>query len=171
MQTIDLDPASEPQANEIVRATKFFTADDNGLAQEWSGRIWLNPPYTTDPNKGATIIQFVDKLLAEYDVGNVTEAIVLTYSSTQTAWFNKLAEASAAIVFTDHRINFYPLDVDRELKSSSARFGQAFFYFGSDPDKFYRVFRQFGWGCKFIADDKPREKEEGGLFNDFRLDS
>jgi hypothetical protein len=29
-----------------VRADTFFAKDDDGLAHEWHGRIWLNPPYT-----------------------------------------------------------------------------------------------------------------------------
>ena len=43
--TIDLDPASNPQAQETVKAEKFFTEDDDGLSKEWDGNVWLNPPY------------------------------------------------------------------------------------------------------------------------------
>jgi hypothetical protein len=42
---IDLDPASSAQANATVRATAFFSKDDDGLARDWSGRAFLNPPY------------------------------------------------------------------------------------------------------------------------------
>jgi hypothetical protein len=41
---IDLDPASNPQPQQIVRATQHFCKDDDALTQVWRGRIWLNPP-------------------------------------------------------------------------------------------------------------------------------
>lgn len=43
---IDLDPASSPRANEIVGASKIYTADDNGLDLDnvWLGVTLLNPP-------------------------------------------------------------------------------------------------------------------------------
>jgi hypothetical protein len=53
----DLDPASHPAAQERIRAKQFLTPEDNGLAHEWHGRIWLNPPYTQP-----AIERFVDKL-------------------------------------------------------------------------------------------------------------
>jgi hypothetical protein len=45
---IDLDPASSDIAQALVQARAFFTAEDDGLAQEWHGRVWLNPPYSRD---------------------------------------------------------------------------------------------------------------------------
>ncbi len=42
--SIDLDPASSEEANQIVKATRFFTCEDNGFTRPWSGRVFLNPP-------------------------------------------------------------------------------------------------------------------------------
>ncbi|MGO9046175.1 MAG: hypothetical protein ACLQFW_04700 [Xanthobacteraceae bacterium] len=44
---IDLDPATSKAAQEVVKAKKFFTKDDDGLKQEWHGRIWLLRPRWT----------------------------------------------------------------------------------------------------------------------------
>ena len=45
MGAIDLDPASCELANETVRAEKYFDVNSDGLKHQWSGRVWMNPPY------------------------------------------------------------------------------------------------------------------------------
>jgi len=133
---IDVDPASNPLAQKAVLAKSFFTKDDSGLTKDWKGNVWLNPPYA-QPH----IADFSDKMLAELDCGNVSQAIMLTHNYTDTKWFQKLAAAANAICFTSGRIRFE--SPDGELASPTQ--GQAFFYFGINVDQFYQAFSTIGF--------------------------
>lgn len=79
MRAIDLDPASCEEANQTVKATRFFTEEDNGLEQPWGGRVFLNPP------GGKGLVQsFWRKLVREFAVmKRVEQAIWIGYSLEQ----------------------------------------------------------------------------------------
>ncbi len=132
MGSIDLDPASSDFAQEIVKADRYFTEEDDGLSQDWIGNIWLNPPY-----ENKLITQFIDKLIGEK---NIDQAIVLTNNNTDTQWFKKLYEWSDLICFTTGRINFYKKDGTISAPTN----GQTFFYIGKNYKIFAEEFRHIG---------------------------
>ena len=132
---IDLDPATHAAAQETVQATEYFTQEADGLTQPWHGRVWLNPPYAQP-----AIGNFVEKLVAEYAAGRVTDAIMLTHNYTDTGWFHLAAASAAAICLTRGRIRF----VDAAGSECSPTQGQAFFYYGDDVPKFAETFGGFG---------------------------
>lgn len=136
LDNIDLDPASCPEAQKRVRAARYFTKADNALEREWYGRTFLNPPFSR-----GKIGAFIDKLLVELQSGRVREAILLVNNCADTAWFGKAARAAALICFTRGRIRFIKPD---GKKLGSPPQGQAFFYFGPDPEKFRARFRLIG---------------------------
>ena len=133
---IDLDPATSEHAQRTVQAETHFTAADDGLEREWHGRVWLNPPYHRE-----LAPKFIDKLIAELAAGHVTEAIVLTNNSTDTAWFRSAASVCDAICFTSGRIHFEVPNADPVMPTQ----GQAFFYFGPNVDRFLDAYDEIGW--------------------------
>lgn len=134
---IDLDPASSSVANERVKAKSYFTKEDNGLALDWHGNVWMNPPYAQP-----LISEFCEKVVEEFDGGRVKAAIVLVNNATETRWFRQMTEAATAICFPTGRIRY----IDPSGNPSGAPLqGQAFLYFGDDTYEFLSTFRQFGF--------------------------
>lgn len=138
--TIDIDPASSELANKTVKATRYYTKDIDGVSQEWRGKCWMNPPYSTDE-----IRRFIEKYAESVKSGSVTEGIVLVNNATETNWFSTLISVSAAVVFPCSRIKF----IDKNGVPNGAPLqGQAFLYAGKNPSKFLEVFTGFGWGAE-----------------------
>lgn len=129
--SIDLDPASCQAANEVVGAARFYSQDDDGLAQPWRGRIFMNPPF------GDAGPFFVDRLLAEYAAGNVTAAVLLCAARLETKWFHPLFEHT--LCFPDHRVKFW-----KPGRKPAPPFTPAFAYLGPDEATFAREFSIFG---------------------------
>jgi hypothetical protein len=96
--SFDLDPCS-PIVRPWDTAAKHLTIEDNGLKCEWSGRVWLNPPYG---DMTGTWMQ----RLADHGDG-----IALTFARTETLWFDEQVWARAdAILFIRGRLFFHRLD-------------------------------------------------------------
>jgi phage N-6-adenine-methyltransferase len=99
--TIACDPASNDAAQEIIQATTYYTKDSDGLAHNWHGTVWLNPPYSTP-----LIAQFVAHAIAQYRAGTATSLVILTNNATETDWFQALGRAACRICLLDTRVRF-----------------------------------------------------------------
>ncbi len=136
---IDLDPCAERRdaAGANVPARARYTRQDDGLSKEWSGRVFMNPPY------GSMISGFVEKLITSWTEGNVEGAIALVPARTDTIWFRSLGQSApfcavfGRIVFKRH---------GGELESdTTAPFPSAIFYLGTHADRFAAEFNpKFG---------------------------
>jgi len=152
MGGIDLDPASHEEANRTVKATRFFTAEDDGLKQAWSGRVFLNPP-------GGLVADFWRKLIAEMPF--ILKAIWIGYSLEQLQTLQQAGARQTPLDFpmcvTARRIAFVENEAkraEREAKliaagkkpnvKSSPSHSNYITYIGEDADTFRRVFAQFG---------------------------
>lgn len=137
MGSIDTDPASNDIANKIVKAEKYYTIETNGLAHDWTGNVWMNPPYSSD-----LISKFVEKL-KEQRV-NYNQAIILVNNATETQWFYEIVKIASAVCFPKSRVKFYMPDG----KTGAPLQGQAVLYVGNNTEKFISAFGGIGWTAK-----------------------
>lgn len=132
MGGIDLDPASCPAANEIVRASTFYTIRDDGLAQPWFGRVWLNPPY------GGQAEHFVERFIGFFAAGSVQQGCLLLANHHQNSpFFRKLVELDAILSWPDERLKF-------SERKSRPRHGSIVVGIGVDRARFKDAFSPFG---------------------------
>ena len=92
----DLDPATPPDPRWRT-ADVMYTKDDDGLAQPWFGRVFLNPPYSQP-----LVTQFMQKMAAH---GN---GIALVVPKLGTKMFREfIFPRCSAIYILSERIKFY----------------------------------------------------------------
>jgi DNA N-6-adenine-methyltransferase Dam len=159
MGGIDLDPASHEEANATVRADHYFTVEDDGLKQEWFGRVFLNPP-------GGLVGDFWLKLLREYryprDIDDgVTQAIWIGYSLEQLQTLQCVGAVFTPLHFpmcvTKKRIAFVENEAKRAQriaklraagktpnKNSSPSHSNYITYIGPRVEHFVEHFQPFG---------------------------
>jgi ParB family chromosome partitioning protein len=161
MGTIELDPASCAAANEIVKAERYYTKEQNGLLQAWHARsLWLNPPYgrtaKMQAHHASTIKLFVDKCLYHYQRGDVEQAIILATTEVNAKWFYPLWQYPVCI--PDHRVNFLvPEQQKNKYRNKySQMFGTCFVYLGPSDQRFIEVFSRFGHVVKTIGYPPPK---------------
>jgi phage N-6-adenine-methyltransferase len=136
---IDLDPCSDPGPDFNVPAAERFTAEHDGLARGWRGRVWMNPPYSR-------AAEFCAKLAEEFAYGNVPAALALVPARTDTAWFRSLGAADWC--FLSGRLRF--LTPGGEAPNS-ATFPSAVAYLGQDRELFAAVFSALGPVYRLVA--------------------
>lgn len=104
----DLDPCAavgQPWAT----ASTMFTVEDDGMAQDWHGFVWCNPPFGPEAGK------WLDRLA---DHGN---GIGLVPARTETRWFVGVVwERADAVLFLHGRPHFHHIDGTRAKANSGA---------------------------------------------------
>jgi len=167
MGDIDLDPASNCIANENVKALNYFTVKENGLAQKWYGRVFLNHPFhrgekacspkcvkqtckkptNTHPTRRGHCItedipsnaKWINKLMESYHNGDIDEAVVLTFASTSEDWYWPLLNFPQC--FPKGRIHYYKPD---GTLSKQATKGSVVTYLGPNVRRFAEEFKLLG---------------------------
>ena len=149
MGDIDIDPASCAKANETVKARVFYTKENSSLDKPWGSvispvTVFLNPPYSK-----LLTSQFINKICTEYSAGHISQAIVLTRNSTDTVWFRELVDSASTLVFTAN---------SQGKAEGLPQKGQAFFYYGDNPEVFIKEFLGFGWAADLPASRKRTKR-------------
>lgn len=136
MGSIELDPASSAKANEIVQAKNWYGLPGDGLhcIFQWFGKVWLNHPFGRGKNQA-----WIDRLVTEYERGNISEALCITYACTSEKWFRPLLRQPQC--YLQPRTNY--LLPDGSVKKGVTK-GSVVTYFGSNLEAFYREFKELG---------------------------
>jgi hypothetical protein len=105
----DLDPCAAPDPRPWDTAAYHITSPDDGLAVEWWGRVWLNPPY------GSETSLWMERL-AEHGVGSA-----LIFARTETnCWHRHVWPKASAIRFLEGRLFFHRADGSRAPHNAGA---------------------------------------------------
>lgn len=93
----DLDPcAPSPPSAPWLPVDRRFTRADDGMAQPWGGRVWLNPPYGRETGK------WVGRLREH---GN---GIALVFTRVDTPWAQAAIAAADVVCLIRGRVEFLP---------------------------------------------------------------
>lgn len=125
---IDLDPCSNDGVP-VVPALKHFKENDDGLTQEWSGRVYMNPPY------GRGIGAWVTKLADAHASGDVPEAVALVPARTDTEWFQSFRDAAVCLI--RGRLRFSESETGAPFPSTAV-------YLGPRREAFIAAFTDIG---------------------------
>jgi phage N-6-adenine-methyltransferase len=102
---------------ENAKCAKFFTEEDDGLAQEWVGRIWMNPPYGRDIGKWMAKAREAGRV-----PGNTV--VCLVPARTDTAWWHDYA-MYGRVVFIRGRLKFGDSKNSAPFPSALVVYGEA----------------------------------------------
>jgi len=104
----DLDPCA-PINRPWDTAVKHYTIKENGLWQQWHGRVWLNPPY------GRQTKLWLQKMVAH------NNGITLMFARTETnMFFSYVWDKCSALLFLKGRIHFHHIDGSQARANSGA---------------------------------------------------
>jgi hypothetical protein len=132
---LDLDPCSNPQKN--IKAKYHYTKADDGLEQEWTGSVFVNPPFSE-------VGLWVSKAIDEYFEGNCDEVIFLSKFDARVGWFKPLIGNFSPFCLVEGYVSYHGNDGD------SATFTTAIWYLGERGKEFKSVFQGLGWVCAVL---------------------
>ena len=112
LHAFELDVCATP---DNAKCGRFFTKADDGLAQEWTGSVWMNPPY------GREIGAWMKKAKESAEAG--AKVVCLVPARTDTAWWHDYA-VKGEITFIRGRLKFGGHKTNAPFPSAVVVFGK-----------------------------------------------
>lgn len=109
-----LDPCATA---ENAKCARFFTKEDDGLSQPWSGKVFMNPPY------GREIGKWVKKAWEESQRGALVVCILP--ARVDTRWWHDYA-SKGYVYFLRGRLKFGAAKNSAPFPSAIVTFGRFF---------------------------------------------
>lgn len=123
----DLDPCAAPEPRPWPTAARHITLPDDGLAQDWNGRVWLNPPY------GRAVAGWISKL-ADHGRGTA-----LLFARTDVAWFGEhVWPRASALLFLRGRLKFHKADGSKTVGAANSGAPSVLIAYGADDAEHLR---------------------------------
>lgn len=147
---IDLDPASCALANQLVRALRYYTKEDNGLVLPWSGSVFVNAPgeailVAGEKGRVSQAAFWWAHLATRYAKGAITQAAFVCFNlellrHTQ-AWPVSQPLDHAICIFK-HRIAYWEYRDGILVPAEQPTHPSALVYLGPHAKRFREVFTQ-----------------------------
>ena len=138
LEGIDLDPCSDKKLR--VPAKKHFIKEDDGLQHGWSGKVFLNPPFSNTSD-------WVKHLCIYFHSGAIKEALILLpimalANKSSTLLMKRTASAFSIL---GRQLSF--LDSNYESMGETSSFPFALVYCGNRTNRFLEITDSKGIGC------------------------
>lgn len=105
----DLDPCAAPEPRPWPTAQVHLTREDDGLTSPWTGRVWLNPPYSREATRWLA-------RMAAHGRGTA-----LVFARTETSWFiEHVWKRADLLLFMAGRVHFHHADGSRARANAGA---------------------------------------------------
>lgn len=91
-----LDPCA---SHTNAKAERYYTIEDDGLTQPWTGTVWMNPPY------GRTIGAWLTKARRSAQLGATVVCLIPCRTDTNY-WHDEVMAYASEVRFLRQRLNF-----------------------------------------------------------------
>ena len=90
-------------SSENALAPRYYTKEQDGLKQPWSGVCWLNPPFG---QQSAKMVDWIKRAFDETQIRDDLTVVMLIPARTNTRWFHRYCMKAAEVRFICGRPRF-----------------------------------------------------------------